>query len=142
MIYILERSFSRQLAALQASGLSGAVNSVLWLYPECSRPTICGLPVFKNRPELQPVTTYGESAASGRRTLAQPFDAVFVSRLLAQKAKVTRRCDSIALYSPGSSEWLACAIPHEGMVLLKAPASLSALHRAGFSASETAPSWW
>lgn len=142
MIYIQERSLRRQLEALQLASGSHALTAVLWLYPDCLRRTMCGLPVAQDRQALEPVTTYGEESHPGRRTLAQPFNAAFIARLMSQKSKVSRRCDSLALYPAQSPEWASCAIPHEGIILLKSPISLSTLRKAGFSISETAPRGW
>jgi hypothetical protein len=49
--------------------------------------------------------------------------------------------DSFVLGRPGRFEWVAAAIPHEGMVLVQ-PEFGPVLSAAGYALSEEAPDWW
>lgn len=48
----------------------------------------------------------------------------------------------LTLYRPGDREWIAAAIPHERMVLIRDDALAVSLQDAGLQVSTEPPDWW
>lgn len=48
----------------------------------------------------------------------------------------------LAMYRPGERGWVAAAIPHERMVLIRDSGVLGALLAAGLQVSSEPPEWW
>lgn len=141
MIFVAENNQARQfeLLALIASG--NDCNLVAWLYPESRATELLGLPTMQNVPPLQPVTTYADGTEQQRTDVIRASSRT-LPVLVKHAAQLKKHCDSLALYKPGTSEWIACTIGHEGMGLVRDRAAIRTLTANGFSASLQAPAWW
>jgi len=91
--------------------------------------------------DLEPTTTFGE----GESTIPSaplPVDAALLTTLTSlQTETLDTECD-FALYRMDVREWVACAISHENMVLVRDHGLLASLRLAGLSASDKKPDWW
>jgi len=87
--------------------------------------------------EVEPVTTWADDK-SATPTARLPV----TSELLDDLACIPTGQFDFAVYRPGVSTWVACAIPHEEVVLVRDDQLLEALLAAGLSVSTAAPDWW
>jgi hypothetical protein len=145
MIYVVEQRFDQQLALLRlASQLVGGGIIVAWLYPESNAKSVAGLSVGDESHGLLPVTTYGSGPQSeqGRNTEPTNLTDALVDELLRMQSKVTRCCDSLAIYLPNERDWIACCIHHEKVCMVRDVSLLPQLAAHGFSPTTEAPAGW
>ena len=140
MIYVEEKGFSRQFELLEFLSENESLNLCGWLYPESKAPKIAGYSVSENT-ELEAVTAYENGFKPFHTEVAQA-NQESINRFKSSEPEVKSNLDSIALYKSGSAFWVACTIGHEGMCLVRDTEMLANLTKAGFNASNEAPSWW
>jgi hypothetical protein len=88
-----------------------------------------------------PVTKY-ENGFIPRNTSLVPANKESIGRFAGATAELKKNCDSVTLYKNGKSSWLLATIGHEGMCILQDNTLLTSLVKAGYKASNEAPSWW
>lgn len=91
--------------------------------------------------DFEPTTTFG----SGKSTMPSaplPVDAELLASLASMQTKTKETECDFALYRIGERKWVACAIPHENMVLIQDHGLLARLRQAGLLVSEKKPDWW
>ncbi|GFO57255.1 hypothetical protein GMSM_42620 [Geomonas sp. Red276] len=89
--------------------------------------------------DLEPVTTWDEDT-SATASARMRVDGQFLGSLAALSLDSFE--GDLALYPPQKREWIACAIPHEKMVLVRDNQLLGPLREAGVPALDTAPDGW
>ena len=141
MIYVEEKQSSRQFELLSHVSKLHDLMMCSWLYPECTPDSVAGFRVAEQQLDLQPVTLY-EGGVKPSHTELVPASEENIAAVVEANDEVATNCDSLALYGPGESSWLAVAIGHEGMCLVLEDSLLPQLQAAGFSASTEPPSWW
>ncbi len=146
MLYASLGSFGDSIKLLNVignrAGGSPEPGLVLWAYPEATASAIGDWSLLSAHKEsLEPVTSY-ENGFVARRTDRLPLDLELLESLQEHEAAMVAQIDSVCLYPAGAPSWVAAAIGHEAMGLVRDPAWLGELRAAGLSASERAPSWW
>jgi hypothetical protein len=141
MIYISEKSLSRQIELLTHVAGTQEMLICAWLYPESTATAIAGFPTAFTCSNLEPITTYEDSVSVVHTQLA-PASAANISSYKAAESELIAHCDSLALHREGESSWFAATIGHEGMCLVKEQSLLPSLIAAGYAASAEPPSWW
>ena len=113
---------------------------VALLYPGQATPPPPFLPSLPIE-ELEPVTTWDDDephTVSAR----MPVDSELLDVLSALSTKPSEMQWDFALYPPSEREWVACAVPHEDMVIVRENSLLETLRDAGLSVSEEKPEHW
>lgn len=142
MIYIEEISFERRMYLISELANQQPLELVIWLFPESNIDSILGENIFDSSTvNAVPVTTY-ENHRVSRCTQRLRLTGSLINRIAQEEVIIKRNSDSLCIYSPNSPEWEACAIGHEGLILVKDTILLSKLRALGFNASLSAPSWW
>jgi hypothetical protein len=141
MIYVEDKSIEAQFRLLEFLSAGDNFTLIGWQYPEVKNSPIGLLPSNAFHEKYEPVTTYssGEKAVHTKPMKALPSKLSYVIKF---KEQIRRSFDSFCLYRPGSSEWYACAIGHEGMCLVRDIKILKELKDKGFNASTEKPDWW
>lgn len=142
MIYVEEKSFSRQIDVIEHLNTIEKFDVILWFYLGNKQQNICGLKLAqKSLIEGEQITHYWKDQKP-HKTRRVSLTTELLTDIRASEKSISKNCDSIALYRPGIKEWLACAISHEGMCIIREDQYLEALKVSGLNASTEKPEWW
>jgi hypothetical protein len=142
MIYIEEISFEKRMQLISVLSNQESIELVIWLYPESSIDSIIGENVLASTTvNATPVTTY-KNGCIARCTERLQVTDILITKITQKKGVIVKNCDSLCTYSPKNSEWQACIIGHEGMMLIKDNTLLNDIKSLGYDASLHSPSWW
>ncbi|MBJ6726354.1 hypothetical protein [Geomesophilobacter sediminis] len=139
MLYILGDTSKTWEAVARILAAREKVDMVALYYPGTEIPPSPFL-VAARFEDLEPVTTWDEDA-SATASARMHVNSQFLGSLAALSFDSFE--GDLALYPPRTREWIACAIPHEKMVLVRDDQLLGPLREVGVPALDTAPDgWW
>ncbi len=141
MIYVEEKSFSRQIELLKFMAVNHEFQICAWLYPESEIEVLAGFEVLSEKADIKPVTTY-ENGVVPKHTKLVSATTETISAFCSAQKDVKANCDSLAIYPFETNNWVCATIGHEGMCLVTDKEMLQGLLGQGFNASAKAPSWW
>ncbi len=141
MIYIEEKSLSRQIELLILLSENDDYELCAWLYPESPAKELANFTVTNNENGLVPITSY-ENGFKPKRTVLVKATKNNLNAFLINEASLKKNCDSLALYTSGDLTWKISTIGHEGMCLVQDKSLYSKISKSGFNASLKAPEWW
>ena len=121
---------------------AGPLDMVLQHYPSTD-PVLFPMPFCPSgsSEELEAVTGWGDGDRSIMSGRASVDDQLLAQVSVLPTENYVADWD-FAAYEPGSTHWVACAVPHENMVMVGDDALLERLRMAGLDASTEPPSWW
>ncbi len=142
MLFIEGEAASALAAVATALLARGPVDAVALVYPGDEIPRFPAPFSPASSPEdFEQVSSWeeGELAAPSARIPAST--SLFVALAALPVGAFEATWDFI-LVRPGELEWMAAAIPHEGMVLVRDDTLLKDLAAAGVQAQSEPPEWW
>jgi hypothetical protein len=90
---------------------------------------------------LETVTTFAPTGSTVSSDLVDVDEDLLSSVALLKSSEVGIEWD-FAVYRPGEREWVAAAVPHEGMVFVRDDSLLDELADADLLVSDRPPEWW
>lgn len=141
MIYVEEKNLEKQVSLLKILLGKNEMDLVAWAYPEAKIKAFLGSPILVDEAgSIESATEYAN--AKKKRTQRLSIGCDFLGKITKEGAAIKSSIDSLCFYEKDSASWSFCAIPHEGMCLIRANETISAIQAEGYSASLEPPSWW
>ncbi|MBU1568056.1 MAG: hypothetical protein KJ630_20835 [Proteobacteria bacterium] len=142
MLYIETNSLDQQIELIKFFSCNGEYDAIFWLFPKSKSREICDLKLApKDLLEGKPVTTYGDGYKP-HKTRRVKLTKEFFYKISDSRKSIEKQCDSVVIYKPNEEEWLACAIGHENMCLVRDESLKPELSKFGFKVTSEKPEFW
>lgn len=138
MLYLEDETLKSWKKVALFLGSRQDLEMVALLYPGRQTAPSPFLPAVCHE-DLEPVTTWVQTAATASARVA--VDASLLDTLAAVPVDDLQECD-LALYPVQKREWVACAVPHEGAIIIRDDDVCEALRALGLMVSVLGPEGW
>ncbi len=142
MIYIEDLTFEKQFLVLKYLCKTEALDIIIWLLPESKAASLCDINLTpRDTIEGEPVTTYDDGYMANKTKRIKATMAL-LEKIENSKEHILMNCDSLVFYKPNDTQWLACIVGNENILLISDDSLFEMIKKQGFNASLKAPSWW